>query len=39
MSHSEKARKIASRGFTKLRRHHTTEARAKEFLLLVDKYL
>ena len=39
MSHSEEARKIANRGFTKLLRHHTTEQRGKEFLLLVDKYL
>ena len=34
----EEARKIADRGFTKLLRHHTTEARAKEFLGLIETY-
>jgi hypothetical protein len=39
LDHSEEARKIADRGFTKLLNHHTTEQRAKEFLSLLDKYL
>jgi len=39
LEHSEEARKIADRGFTKLLNHHTTEQRAKEFLSLLDKYL
>ena len=39
MSNPEEARKIADRGFTKLLQHHTTTARATEFLSLVDKYL
>ena len=39
MGHPEEARKIADRGFTKLLQHHTTTARATEFLSLVDKYL
>ena len=39
MTHSEEARKIADRGFTKLLKHHTTEQRAKEFLSLIDLYL
>ena len=39
VGHPEEARKIADRGFTKLLKYHTTEQRAKEFLLLLDKYL
>ena len=39
VGHSEEARKIADRGFTKLLKYHTTEQRAKEFLSLLDKYL
>ena len=39
MKNPEEARKIADRGFTKLLQHHTTTARATEFLSLVDKYL
>jgi len=38
MAHPEEARKIADRGFTKLLKYHTTEARAKEFLGLVETY-
>ena len=38
MSHPEEARKIADRGFTKLLKYHTTEARAKEFLGLIETY-
>ena len=39
ISHDKEAKKIADRGFTKLLQHHTTTARAKEFLSLIDKYL
>ena len=39
VGHPEETRKIADRGFTKLLKYHTTEQRAKEFLLLLDKYL
>ena len=39
ISNPEEARKIADRGFTKLLKYHTTTARAKEFLSLIDKYL
>ena len=39
VGHSEEARKIADRGFTKLLKYHTTEQRAKEFLSLLGKYL
>jgi len=38
MAHPEEARKIADRGFTKLLKYHTTEARAKEFLGLIETY-
>ena len=39
MSNPEEARKIADRGFTKLLKYHTTTARAKEFLSLIEQYL
>ena len=39
MTHSEEARKIADRGFTKLLKYHTTDQRAMEFLSLIDRYL
>ena len=39
MAHTEEARKIADRGFTKLLKYHTTEHRAKEFLNLLQLYL
>ena len=39
LSNDEEARKIADRGFTKLLKYHTTQARGKQFLSLIDKYL
>jgi hypothetical protein len=39
IGNQEEARKIADRGFTKLLKYHTTTARAKEFLSLIEQYL
>ena len=37
--HQLDARKIAERGYDYMLRHHTTQARGKQFLSLIDKYL